>query len=310
VASPNALRSSRALTVLALCLLLFTAGLSAATSASAATNPELASSIVASVNSIRKAHDLVPLTVNPRLTLRADQHSALIASRKHPAELFTGEASLARRLAASGYDAASSAVTVAWRATQTGLLGLPAVFASPSHPSLRARLLNPAFRNVGIAVRTASEPSMYAVTVIYARPMTTVQVYATRVLTQLNAERAAHLLPALRMNGNLIRSAHAHNLAMARANEMSHQLPGEAFFATRISRTGYTYRTAGENIGYSTATALSGALQIQSTMYNETAGTDGHRRNILSGTYMDVGVDVVIDTAHHLLWLTQDFGSH
>ena len=74
------------------------------------------------------------------------------------------------------------------------------------------------------------------------------RVWAQTMLTLLNAERAAHLLPPLTMNSMLISSAHQHNLAMAAADTMSHQLPHEAYFAVRISRAGYDWQAAGENI--------------------------------------------------------------
>jgi uncharacterized protein YkwD len=138
------------------------------------------------------------------------------------------------------------------------------------------------------------------------------QSYAYSVLSQLNAERAAHGRPALTMNSELIASAHAHNLAMARADQMSHQLPGEAYFADRISAAGYHYRNAGENIGWNSAVSRSGALALESEMYAEGPPSDGsvnHYWNIVSRNYTNVGIEVWIDTVHHTLWLTEDFGS-
>lgn len=43
-------------------------------------------------------------------------------------------------------------------------------------------------------------------------------------------------------------------------------------------------------------------------MYAETPPNDGHRRNILSTTFVDVGVDVIDDRTHGRIWLTTDFG--
>lgn len=307
--SPNAVRAVRVPTALALALLTFLAGLTTASPASAATTTQLAASVLTSVNSIRRANHVPPLKVDSRLTLRADQHAALIAGRKQLLEIFPGEASLAARVATTGYNAAATAVTVGWSGTQAGLTQLPSVFASPRHASLRARMLTAGFTNIGVAVRVSTNPTRYVVTIIYARPLPAAQVYANAVLAQLNKQRAANHLPALRMNAALVRSAHSHNLAMAARNTMSHQLPGEASFGTRIDRAGYHYRYAGENIGYTTAMTSAGALSLQSLMYNERPPNDGHRRNILSRNYTEVGIDVVLDAAHHRLWLTQDFGS-
>jgi uncharacterized protein YkwD len=131
---------------------------------------------------------------------------------------------------------------------------------------------------------------------------------ASQVLLLLNHERAAHRLPSLRMNSHLITSAHAHNVTMARNNKMSHQLAGEANFADRITHAGYRWQTAGENIGWNSDWSLNGALLLQRIMYNEKAPADGHRRNILNRSYRDVGIHIVMDTTHHKMWITLDFG--
>lgn len=133
---------------------------------------------------------------------------------------------------------------------------------------------------------------------------------AYAVLDLLNSERRDHGLAPLRMNSQLISSAHAHNLAMARHNQMSHQLPGEAPFTSRISSAGYRWSSAGENVGWNSQMTTSAALTLERIMYNEKPPNDGHRQNILSKSYRDVGIDIYLDTTHHKLWLTQDFGSH
>jgi len=67
---------------------------------------------------------------------------------------------------------------------------------------------------------------------------TTEQSYATAMLKMLNAERAVYHLAPLTVNWRLNSSARTHDLWMAKYNTMSHQLPGEASFGTRITRTG------------------------------------------------------------------------
>ena len=63
-----------------------------------------------------------------------------------------------------------------------------------------------------------------------------------------------------------------------------------------------------ENVGVTTNRSQAGALSLQDLMYNETPPNDGHRRNILSSSYTEVGVDVVEDSAHGKIWLVTDFG--
>jgi uncharacterized protein YkwD len=134
------------------------------------------------------------------------------------------------------------------------------------------------------------------------------RIYANAMLRLLNKERAWHHLRPLTMNAKLISSAHLHNKRMARADELSHQLPGEAFFATRITRAHYHWIAAGENIGWNSRMSLAGLRQLERIMFRERPPNDGHRLNILSRTFRNVGIDVYFDNAHHKMWFTQDFG--
>ena len=130
---------------------------------------------------------------------------------------------------------------------------------------------------------------------------------AASVLRLLNAERAANHLPALGSSPGLISSARLHNLTMATADLLSHQLPGEAVFSTRIARAGVAWYSAAENIGWTTDRSTTGANGLQLSMYNEKAPNDGHRLNILSRSLRYVGIDVLIDARTGKLWLTEDF---
>ena len=141
-----------------------------------------------------------------------------------------------------------------------------------------------------------------------ARAATTAETAAaTAVLRMLNAERAAHHLPALASSPALVSGARLHNITMAQANLLSHQLPGEAVFSTRISQAGVPWHSAAENVGWTTAKTTAGAEGLQKAMYNETPPNDGHRRNILSTSVRYVGIDVLIDARTGKLWLTEDF---
>ena len=96
---------------------------------------------------------------------------------------------------------------------------------------------------------------------------------------------------------------------MARANQLSHQLPGEASLAPRVEAAGYrNWTNLGENIAVSSAQTQESAVGLETLMYSETPPNDGHRRNILSTNYLNVGIDVVVHANHHQLWLVTDFG--
>ncbi|HET9302117.1 MAG TPA: CAP domain-containing protein, partial [Propionibacteriaceae bacterium] len=85
-----------------------------------------------------------------------------------------------------------------------------------------------------------------------AATASTSSAYATRsdwadaVLDELNAERARHGLAALKLNSELTSAAHAHNLAMAKANKLSHHLSGEAALGSRVSAACYRWSAVGE----------------------------------------------------------------
>ncbi len=132
--------------------------------------------------------------------------------------------------------------------------------------------------------------------------------WANAVLAELNAERANHGLRALKMNSKLISAAHSHNLAIAKANTLSHQLSGEASLGSRVSAAGYSWSAVAENVAYSTSRSKGGVLAMQQMMYNEKPPDDGHRQNILNRAYVDVGIDVINDSVHGKVWLVTDFG--
>ncbi|MEO8899117.1 MAG: CAP domain-containing protein [Candidatus Dormibacter sp.] len=128
---------------------------------------------------------------------------------------------------------------------------------------------------------------------------------AASVFAAINHSRAVAHLPAVWLGGRLVNDAHAHNLAMAAANQLSHQLPGEPSLGARASRLGVTWSWLGENVGESPSLSSAGALYLEGMMMNSA----GHRANILSTRFSRVGVDVVYDSVHHTLWLTEDFAN-
>ncbi len=105
-----------------------------------------------------------------------------------------------------------------------------------------------------------------------------------QILETTNQERKDAKLPPLRHNPLLSRVAHAHSENMARQDKQDHILDGMTH-ADRIRRAGYKFRTAGENIatgqGVTLADVLRGWMKSK-----------GHRANILSSKYTEIGVGV------------------
>ncbi len=129
---------------------------------------------------------------------------------------------------------------------------------------------------------------------------------AQAVLTLINQERAGMNLPALQMSNALINSAHLHNLKMLAADQLSHQLPGEADLGTRISAQGVKWTIVAENIGYGFGDATQTAVSLNQSMFAEKPPNDGHRQNILSNANI-IGIDVIVNTQNSQVWLTEDF---
>lgn len=177
---------------------------------------------------------------------------------------------------------------------------------SATPPRLRRRLLRLALFVMVLAPPLVAGPPASAAPAarITARKVT----IADSVLRHINHERALHQLRPVRMNPDLVHSAHRHNLRMAQFNVLSHQLPGEAYFAVRMLKAGYRWLWAGENIAWNSQMTLDGVIYLQKIMYHERPPNDGHRLNILNSHYRDVGVDVYLDETHHKVWLTTDFG--
>ena len=189
-------------------------------------------------------------------------------------------------------------------------MSIPATITATFSTAARRRIVL-VLTALALALTTLISPALTTTADAATAPKLTAKVtaqYAKSMLGAMNVERKWHHKKALKMNVKLIKSAHAHNLSMARANAMSHQLPGEAFFADRISKAGYNWQSAGENIGWNSDLTKNGIFYLQRVMYNEKAPNDGHRVNILSSTYTEVGIDVYFDVKHNKVWFTQDFG--
>lgn len=125
------------------------------------------------------------------------------------------------------------------------------------------------------------------------------RLFEDRVLVLTNRKRRAHGCPSLKSSLALRRAARAHTVTMAEHDEMSHQLPGEPVFTTRITRAGYRHWSmVAENV----ARGFAGpAAVVRAWM-----ASPGHRANILNCRLRHLGVGVALSRGQ--LWWTQDFG--
>ncbi len=137
---------------------------------------------------------------------------------------------------------------------------------------------------------------------------------ASQVLALVNQARVRAGRPAYTLTSGLDRSAAAHTAVMVQGCGLSHQCPGEPALGDRETAAGVHWTAAGENIGEggpvsATASAIAQmAVRLTQTMLNEKPPDDGHRVNILSGTFTHIGIAIKRD-ASGTVWLTQDFSN-
>jgi RNA polymerase sigma factor (sigma-70 family) len=137
---------------------------------------------------------------------------------------------------------------------------------------------------------------------------------AEQVLEVINEARAQQGLAPYTMSNDLIDSASAHNARMEDGCGLSHQCPGEPAPGARETAAGVQWTAAGENIGEGgpvddTQSAIAQmAVGLTNSMLAEQPPDDGHRLNILSSSYTEVGIAVTRDSSG-TVWMTQDFAN-
>jgi uncharacterized protein YkwD len=124
---------------------------------------------------------------------------------------------------------------------------------------------------------------------------------ADEIVTRTNTERRNKGLTALAKSVNLMRAAQIQADQMASTGTLDHELPGAAYptLSTRLAAVSYTMAAAGENIGEgytSPADATAGWM-----------GSSGHRANILSAKYTEMGAAVATAKNGTRYWV-QVFG--
>lgn len=124
-----------------------------------------------------------------------------------------------------------------------------------------------------------------------------------KLLELLNADRARHGLPPLRLSERLSTVAQGHSEDMAQHRFFAHVSPRHGDLLARVRRAGLPEQTLGENIAM--------ASSLEEAEENLMA-SPGHRAMILSPEMRVVGFGVVVrETAggRPQLWVTQNFGT-
>jgi uncharacterized protein YkwD len=172
-------------------------------------------------------------------------------------------------------------------------------------------ILNPGFNGIGIH-RQADE-----VWIVVATPFTTPAAGSSaeigrRALQLVNAARAQQrkcgrntfqAVPPLKLNPALERAALAHAKDMANHSLFEHRGFDGSQPADRVTRTGYEWRTVGENIA-------AGAPDIDSVVQGWLQ-SPGHCSNIMGAQYREMGVAYFVNPKSKAdIYWAQVFATH
>lgn len=125
------------------------------------------------------------------------------------------------------------------------------------------------------------------------------------LLVEMNAARADHGLPPLRLSRVLARPARSHSAYLARTGRLDHNGADGRPFYVRLYKAGFSKRKAvGENLGMSSGCRT----DLARTMVGMWLDSPGHRANLLSRRFRVVGLAVVTASNCSNTVYTTDFG--
>lgn len=118
-----------------------------------------------------------------------------------------------------------------------------------------------------------------------------------------NQSRKQNGVRQLCVHPSLQKAARAHSKDMIQRGYFSHDTKGSGRDpGQRLKAAGYDWRTYGENIGYDSS---------PDRMHNAWMNSSGHRKNILNGSFKEVGIGAVTGNYNggRTTMYTADFGS-
>jgi uncharacterized protein YkwD len=123
-----------------------------------------------------------------------------------------------------------------------------------------------------------------------------------------NQERVSRGLHPLENNAHLQAVATAHSNEKVADGCVAHASAGGTSFSTRIIRGGYGARSARLTLGENLACAT-GGLATPASLMDAWMHSPGHRANILTRAYRDIGIGLGFGGADAHLTVTADFGA-
>jgi uncharacterized protein YkwD len=136
-------------------------------------------------------------------------------------------------------------------------------------------------------------------------------VVGQATLCLLNQQRAAHGVGPLAENATLTTASAGYSQRMVAQGFFDHQSPDGGTLVDRLTGAGYLGEedawVVGENLGWG-----QGALATARSMVTAWMGSAGHRENLLSRDYTEVGLGLALGTPSDHTWgatYTTDFGA-
>lgn len=129
-------------------------------------------------------------------------------------------------------------------------------------------------------------------------PAVTTTTQENEVVRLVNIQRAKAGLPALKMNWQLSRVARYKSADMASKGYFSHNSPTYGTPFQMMENFGLSFTAAGENIAYGQRTPA----EVMDAWMN----SPGHRSNIMSGSFSEIGVGLAKNKNGVCYW-TQQF---
>ena len=130
--------------------------------------------------------------------------------------------------------------------------------------------------------------------------LTTVKTVESQVQVMVNAERSKIGLAPLKLNWQLSRVARYKSQDMIDKNYFDHTSPTYGSPFTMMTNFGIKYMSAGENIAYGQQTATA----VMTAWMNSA----GHKANILSKNYSEIGVGLAKKADGTCYWTQQFIG--
>jgi uncharacterized protein YkwD len=118
-----------------------------------------------------------------------------------------------------------------------------------------------------------------------------VRLYERAVGCLLNSERTKRGMKSLASQWTLRKAAERHSRSMVRGHYFDHFGKDGSSARSRMQQAGYSGSSFGENLTYGTGEYATPRSVVQRWM-----ASGGHRANVLSGGYDDLGVGIAIGT--------------